>query len=226
MVLRKRAPPRLNSLPQGNDRTGSRFTNSKLSPTSKSLSSSSPKRLTRPRRAQSSPQPHRVVSQESVFSPDLNTSPAFDLMPLEQAQRSPIRNSAGDGSNPWADELTARFGLDHQGSVGSPQQIASSPSQGMGMVNGNPSDQVPSTSFPGAQERGAAEWRSDREYTGQTPVQLQSNNPFLKPKSPEPNPWQDRNSHTSFGESSLSQDGASGHLGQGMHCPPIVNLAA
>ncbi|OJZ86899.1 hypothetical protein ASPFODRAFT_162503 [Aspergillus luchuensis CBS 106.47] len=213
MVLRKRAPPRLNSLPQGNDRTGSRFTNSKLSPTSKSLSSSSPKRLTRPRRAQSSPQPHRVVSQESVFSPDLNTSPAFDLMPLEQAQRSPIRNSAGDGSNPWADELTARFGLDHQGSVGSPQQIASSP-QGMGMVNGNPSDQVPSTSFPGAQERGAAEWRSDREYTGQTPVQLQSNNPFLKPKSPEPNPWQDRNSHTSFGESSLSQDGASGHLGQ------------
>ncbi|EHA21743.1 hypothetical protein ASPNIDRAFT_41339 [Aspergillus niger ATCC 1015] len=214
MVLRKRAPPRLNSLPQGNDRTGSRFTNSKLSPTSKSLSSSSPKRLTRPRRAQSSPQPHRVVSQESVFSPDLNTSPAFDLMPLEQAQRSPIRNSAGDGSNPWADELTARFGLDHQDSVASPRQIASSPSQGMGMVNGNASDQVPSTSFPGVQERGAAEWRPDREYTGQSPVQLQSNNPFLKPRSPEPNPWQDRNSHTSYGESSQFHDGASGHLGQ------------
>ncbi|GCB25331.1 uncharacterized protein YGL082W [Aspergillus awamori] len=214
MVLRKRAPPRLNSLPQGNDRTGSRFTNSKLSPTSKSLSSSSPKRLTRPRRAQSSPQPHRVVSQESVFSPDLNTSPAFDLMPLEQAQRSPIRNSAGDGSNPWADELTARFGLDHQDSVASPRQIASSPSQGMGMVNGNASDQVPSTSFPGVQERGAAEWRPDREYTGQSPVQLQSNNPFLKPRSPEPNPWQDRNSQTSYGESSQFHDGASGHLGQ------------
>ncbi|PWY88071.1 DUF544 domain protein [Aspergillus sclerotioniger CBS 115572] len=213
MVLRKRAPPRLQSLTQGNDRPGSRYPNSKLSPTSKSLSSSSPKRLTRPRRAQSSPQPHRVASQESVFSPDLNTSPAFDLMPLEQAQRSPIRTSAGDGSNPWADELTARFGLDHHES---PQQAtAENPVQSVGTERDRIPDQVPSISVPGALERPAAnDWTPDREYTGQSPVQLQSNNPFLKPRSPEPNPWQERNSRSSYGESFQSHDGASARLGQ------------
>ncbi|PYI07780.1 hypothetical protein BO78DRAFT_428640 [Aspergillus sclerotiicarbonarius CBS 121057] len=212
MVLRKRAPPRLHSLTQGNDRSGSRFPNSKLSPTSKSLSSSSPKRLTRPRRAQSSPHPHRVASEESVFSPDLNTSPAFDLMPLEQAQRSPIRTSAGDGSNPWADELTARFGLDHHES---PQQAAAeNPAQSGEMAGDRMPDKVPSISVPGAQERPANDWQPDREYTGQSPVQLQSNNPFLKPRSPEPNPWEDRNSRSSYGGSFQSHDGASGRLGQ------------
>ncbi|RAK95421.1 uncharacterized protein BO80DRAFT_429893 [Aspergillus ibericus CBS 121593] len=207
MVLRKRAPPRLHSLTQGNDRAGSRFPNSKLSPTSKSLSSSSPKRLTRPRRAQSSPQPHRVASEESVFSPDLNTSPAFDLMPLEQAQRSPIRTSAGDGSNPWADELTARFGLDHE----SPQAAVEHRAPSGEMASDT--NQVPSISVPGAHERPDGR-QPDRDYTGQSPVQLQSNNPFLKPRSPEPNPWEDRNARASYGESFQSQDGASVRLGQ------------
>ncbi|PYH90118.1 hypothetical protein BO71DRAFT_90747 [Aspergillus ellipticus CBS 707.79] len=222
MVLRKRAPPRLHSLALGNDRSGTRDPHSKTSPTSKSLSSSSPKRLTRPRRAQSSPHPHRVASQESVFSPDLNTSPAFDLMPLEQAQRSPIRNSAGDGSNPWAEELTERFGLD---SAGAAQQPASHNSaQSADMAAGRRPNQVPSISVPSAQDRPAThEWQpdprdgqaSDWEYMGQTPVQLQSNNPFLKPKTPDPNPWQDRNSRSSYGEtSSQSHDGASMRLGQ------------
>ncbi|PWY92254.1 hypothetical protein BO70DRAFT_424981 [Aspergillus heteromorphus CBS 117.55] len=222
MVLRKRAPPRLHSLTLGNDRSGTRDPLSKTSPTSKSLSSSSPKRLTRPRRAQSSPHPHRVASEESIFSPDLNTSPAFDLMPLEQAQRSPIRSSAGDGSNPWADELTERFGLGPPDAVGSHQPAPENPAQ-TDMAGDRRAEQVPAIAIPRAQDRPAAqEWQPDRreghadwEYLGQSPVQLQSNNPFLKPRTPDPNPWQERNSRLSYGEtSSQSHDGASMHLGQ------------
>ncbi|KAE8383786.1 hypothetical protein BDV26DRAFT_250794 [Aspergillus bertholletiae] len=199
MVLRKRAPPpHLYSLNKGNARSEPRPAISQISPTSKSVSSSSPKRLTRPRRAQSSPQPHRFPSQESVYSPDLNTSPAFDLMPLEQAQKSPIRSSPNEIMNPWADELVEQ------------------PENRRG-------DRVPSILVAGTQRRMAAnEWQQngdvneapDWEHIGSSPVPLQSNNPFLKPRQPEENPYDNRSPRPFSEATSASHDSANAHLGQ------------
>ncbi|KAL4805018.1 hypothetical protein BDV18DRAFT_141747 [Aspergillus unguis] len=207
MVLRKRAPPHLHNLSQGNARYEPRFSLSRTSPTSFSLSSTSPKRLTRPSRAQSSPHPRRIPSQDSIFSPDLNTSPAFDLMSLEQAQRSPIRTSSTDTPNPWTDEL-----------------VESPPGTSDGLradeaPDNRKGDRVPSIVLAGTQRRLAAnDYPSHQgdaeapnlEYPSPSPVQLQSNNPFLKPSQNESNPWGDRSSHAS----SLSRDAASGGLGQ------------
>ncbi|RDW92870.1 MINDY family deubiquitinase [Aspergillus mulundensis] len=218
MVLRKRAPPHLHNLSQGNARFELRSSLSRTSPTSFSLKSTSPKRLTRPTRAQSSPHPHRVPSQDSIFSPDLNTSPAFDLMSLEQAQRSPIRTASTDAPNPWADELVENpsQGPRGNGDSAQPQVINSD------LRDGDAADNrkgVPSIVLAGTQRRMAANElspneggadTSDWEYLGPSPVQLQSNNPFLRPSQLESNAWADRNSHTS----SLSRDDASGGLGQ------------
>ncbi|RAL11142.1 uncharacterized protein BO97DRAFT_471181 [Aspergillus homomorphus CBS 101889] len=230
MVLRKRAPPRLQSLGQAYEPTGPRSLSSKASPTSKSLSSSSPKRLTRPRRAQSTPQPQRAASPDSIFYPDLNTSPAFDLMPLEQAQRSPTRASPGDATNAWADELVERFNLGLHESTGPAQSAFTEPiGNGAQAVDGNGAARVPTVLTPAAhgrpytdewqqpQHRGAgngAEW--DPHSAQHSSMPLQSNNPFLKPRAPSGlNPWEDPQSRASYGAaSSISQDGASVRLGQ------------
>lgn len=221
MVLRKRAPPHLHNLSQGNARFEPHSSRSRTSPTSFSVSSPSPKRLTRPSRAQSSPHPRRIPSQESIFSPDLNTSPAFDLMSLEQAQRSPIRTASTDTPNSWADELVEN--PNH-----SPRENGdptSQPGINRGLQSGEEADnrkgdRVPSILLSGTQRRMAANElppnqgatdTSDWEYLGASPPQLQSNNPFLKPSQNESNPWGDRNSRAS----SLSRDGASRGLGQG-----------
>ncbi|KAE8354582.1 hypothetical protein BDV28DRAFT_130608 [Aspergillus coremiiformis] len=223
MVLRKRAPPHLYSLNKGNARSEPRSEpRSQISPTSKSVSSSSPKRLTRPRRAQSSPQPHRLPSQESIYSPDLNTSPAFDLMPLEQAQKSPVRSSSSEIMNPWVDEMVEPPDQTPQGYKGSGQSVADSapPSEGVDNKRG---DRVPSILVAGTQRRMAAnEWQQngdvndtpDWEHVGPSPVQLQSNNPFLKPRQPEQNPWDDRNSRPFSEATSASQDGTNARLAQ------------
>ncbi|KAB8214800.1 hypothetical protein BDV33DRAFT_182087 [Aspergillus novoparasiticus] len=222
MVLRKRAPPHLYSLNKGNAHSEPHSAISQISPTSKSVSSSSPKRLTRPRRAQSSPQPHRLPSQESVYSPDLNTSPAFDLMPLEQAQRSPVRSSPSENMNPWADELVERPGQNHQGYNGSGQSVADSAPPAGGAENRR-GDRVPSILVAGTQRRMAAnEWQQngdvndapDWEHVGNSPAPLQSNNPFLKPRQPEHNPWDDRSPRPFSEATSASHDSANARLGQ------------
>ncbi|KAL4978952.1 hypothetical protein BDW66DRAFT_6239 [Aspergillus desertorum] len=218
MVLRKRAPPHLRNLSQGNSQFILRSSLSKTSPTSFSLSSTSPKRLTRPSRAQSSPHPRRVPSQDSIFSPDLNTSPAFDLMSLEQAQRSPIRTSSTDSPNPWADELVDNPSQSSWDNADSTQRpiINSGLRDGEAVHNRKG---VPSIVLAGTQRRMATNElpphqggtdTSDWEFLASSPIQLQSNNPFLKPSSSDNNAWLDGNSRAS----SLSRDDASGGLGQ------------
>jgi hypothetical protein len=221
MVLRKRAPPHLHNLSQGNARFASRSSISRSSPTSFSVSSPSPKYLTRPSRAQSSPHPRRIPSQESIFSPDLNTSPAFDLMSLEQAQRSPIRTSSTDTPNPWADELVENPSQSPRDNVDHTHR----PNMGNTYRDGDAADnrrgdRVPSIVLAGTQRRMAANESqpnqgradtSDWEYLSPEHVQLQSNNPFLKASQGDSNAWKDRNSRASSAE----RDDASGRLGQG-----------
>ncbi|KAL5049467.1 hypothetical protein BDW71DRAFT_161258 [Aspergillus fruticulosus] len=218
MVLRKRAPPHLHNLSQGNARFELRSSLSKISPTSFSLSPTSPKHLTRPKRAQSSPHPPRISSQDSIFSPDLNTSPAFDLMTLEQAQRSPIRTSSTDTPNPWADELVDNPSQSLRDNADSTER----PDINSGLRDREAVDNrkgVPSIVLAGTQRRIAANElppyqggtdTSDWEYLASSPIRLQSNNPFLKPSQYENNAWVDGNSRAS----SLSRDDASGGLGQ------------
>lgn len=222
MVLRKRAPPHLSLLGQGNAapadfRSDPRSLTPQTAPTVKPASSSPPKRLTRPRRAQSSPHPHRVPSLQSVYSPDLRMSPAFNLMPLEQAQKSPIRNSPGDNNRiPWTDELVERPGQSR------PQSVDSAPRLNMesDTHNEEPANErsgqgrFPSILVAGTQrkteDQQASAHTDDGEYVGQPPVQLQSNNPFLKAQH---NHLDNRTSDA--GSSFTSHDGASGRLGQG-----------
>lgn len=220
MVLRKRAPPHLQNVSQGNARFEPRFSLSRTSPTSFSASSTSPKRLTRPRRAQSSPHPRRIPSQDPIFSPDLNTSPAFDLMSLEQAQRSPIRTSSTDNPNPWVDELEnpnpsprGNGQLVHQPDAADAPLNEETPDNRKG-------DRVPEIVLAGTQRRMAAneyppdhggDDKPDWENSGPPPVQLQSNNPFLKPSQHEHNPLGDRNSSAS----SASRETANRGLSQG-----------
>ncbi|KAL3458937.1 hypothetical protein BJX64DRAFT_209559 [Aspergillus heterothallicus] len=220
MVLRKRAPPHLHNLSQGNARFESRSSISRSSPTSFSVSSPSPKYLTRPSRAQSSPHPRRIPSQESIFSPDLNTSPAFDLMSLEQAQRSPIRTSSTDTPNPWADELVENPSHGPQDNI----DLTNQPGINSAFRDGDAADnkrgdRVPSIVLAGTQRRMAANDsqpnqgatdNSDWEYLGHEHVQLQSNNPFLKVSQHDNSVWKDRNSRAS----SVDRDDASGRLGQ------------
>ncbi|KAG2411600.1 hypothetical protein HFD88_009156 [Aspergillus terreus] len=224
MVLRKRAPPHLYSLSQGNARSELRSPTLQISPSAKSTSSASPKRLTRPRRAQSSPQPHRLPSQESVYSPDLNTSPAFDLMPLEQAQKSPVRSSPLEPPYPWADELVERPDQNSEDNV-TAQPTAGNNHQDGGVLGDRGKDRVPSILVAGTQRRMAApEWQAanqdasdttDWEHVGQSSsLPLRSNNPFLKPRSAQPNPWEDQVSRPQSDASSFSQGGASSRLGQ------------
>ena len=228
MVLRKQPPPRLDYP----GRELGRFDpHPSISPTAKSTSPASPKRLTRPKRAQSSPQPRRLPSPESVYSPDLNTSPAFDLMSLEQAQRSPVTpvgTASSDPQNPWADELVEHPDQHRENSAPGSTPLNHDGFQEGTVTDKTKGDRVPSIVRTGTQRRLAAnelqpdhavddaddwdEWERDSH----TPIQLQSNNPFLKTKQSDHNPWQDGSQNqeggqvrdtrtTSYGSDALSQ---------------------
>jgi hypothetical protein len=151
MGLRKQPPPRLQNISKPNARLPAR------SPTSVSTSSPSSSRQTHLK---------RLPSEDSIYSPDLNTSPAFDLMPLEEAQRSPVGSPTTHPPNSWPDDM------------GTPDH---------GSNPGHSAPPVPIRS----QYTGASEnvWQSNHDTTegsmGEVPVQLQSNNPFLKPRSAE-----------------------------------------
>lgn len=195
MVLRKPPPPRLENPRKEISRSNTRPL---ISPGPKSASAAPPKRLTRPRRARSSPQPRYFASQESIFSPDLNTSPAFDLMSLEQAQRSPVETTSSDPQNPWTDELADGPNRRH------PEYAPSAPVTPNSIQEGKAADRskgerVPSILLAGTQRRMAtSEWQANEEVNNagawndpkQTPIEPQSNNPFLKPRQPDQNPWQ------------------------------------
>jgi hypothetical protein len=166
MGLRKQPPPRLENISKSTSRSNAR------SPTSASSTSSSH----RPTRLK------RLASEDSIYSPDLNTSPAFDLMPLEEAQRSPVGSPTSHQPNSWPDNA----GRSAHGGVGQYSQY-----DGTHQDSRDYSGQ----SFPPAliagQHTGASEnvWRSNtdngEDLTGELPVQLQSNNPFLKPRPAE-----------------------------------------
>lgn len=218
MVLRKQPPPRLNSVKEPNRRLS-------ISLTAKSASPVSPtKRLTRPRRAQSSPYP-RLPSQDSIYSPDLNTSPAFDLMTLEQAQRSPVGTAHSEAQNPWADELVEKPDQPYQEYTPSGSTQASHNGIQEEPVNKNKGDRVPSILVAGTQRRMATnEWQPEEEadeweHVRQTPTQLRSNNPFLKTKQSESNPWQAETYQTQQVEDTRASQATSLHsdaLSQGM----------
>ena len=141
----------------------------------------------------------RRPAQVSVYSPDLNTSPAFDLMPLEQAQKSPVASFLDPQSpqNPWQEESTDRRPpsppqLDIATQL--PSESKEDPRPGL--------SRIPPILMAGTTRRQAAdelqrnqtdpshptrtEMQSDLEH----PHPLQSNNPFLKAKIPGSNPWE------------------------------------
>jgi hypothetical protein len=189
MGLRKQPPPRLENISKSNPRTDAR------SPKSPNSASSHRPRL------------NRFPSEDSIYSPDLNTSPAFDLMPLEEAQRSPMGSPTNQPPNPWPNNN----GTPDDGRSGQCNQYEGAYRES-GNINGH---WAPPTLITG-QQQGAAEdvWRSTSDAgqatTGELPVQLQSNNPFLKPRPAERtqdlldcNEWS-RDSHGTLNSDSLS----------------------
>ncbi|KAJ6110870.1 hypothetical protein N7486_003105 [Penicillium sp. IBT 16267x] len=159
MVLRKQPPPRLDNLNKGNTRPATR------SPTSSSSASSQPRRL------------NRIPSQESIYSPDLNTSPAFDLMPLEEAQRSPVGSPTTYPPHSWPENREDRTVNNRPNSEtypgGTMQKVEEVP---VALVSGPP--HMVDTN----QQRSESHEVTNREV----PVQLRSNNPFLRPRPPIP----------------------------------------
>ncbi|KAJ5566704.1 uncharacterized protein N7459_010086 [Penicillium hispanicum] len=191
MVLRKQPPPRLDNISKWNARPESHSP----SPTAKSAASS-------PRCARTT----RIPSQESVYSPDLNTSPAFDLMPLEEAQRSPVGSTTSYPPHTWAEHLGGRA-EHHRPDTVEGTDRADTDHRG---------DWIPPALVPGS--HGMAEHGSQpvagshNATTGDVPVQLQSNNPFLKQRPAQPNrdssdptEWNGRHSHTTINSDLLSQ---------------------
>ncbi|KAJ5104310.1 hypothetical protein NUU61_001657 [Penicillium alfredii] len=176
MVLRKQPPPRLENLSKGNARPESR---SPTSPPPNSASSSRRARL------------NRIPSEESVYSPDLNTSPAFDLMPLEEAQRPQVGSPTSHPKS-WPDQPGGT--PDHSGSYEGPHPPPA----------GNKGQLVPSALFPGQQQEG--------EVNGWQPTQEARNSPrgSFQPSEPDQDTqdqhdWNGRNSHAVSSNSELSQ---------------------
>lgn len=181
MVLRKQPPPGIEVPPRATTVADHR------SPVSRSSAS--------PRSAgqRSSRKDSWELDTDSVYSPDLRTSPAFDLMPLEEAQKSPMSAP----NNPWEDELVERpegispmAGNPQQGMVG--QRYANQP----GDVNGTtppittdaarinpPSEFLPQ---PSTLQTG-----TETQWEAVSPQRFRANNPFARPQNPSPNPWVD-----------------------------------
>lgn len=177
MVLRKQPPPRLENLHKGNARTGLR---SSISP---STTSPQNRRL------------NRLPSDESIYSPDLNTSPAFDLMPLEEAQRSPMGSPTTNPPNSLPE------GVENQ------NHTRPNPDNYTGGTM-HPAQNVPVALMPGPPHTPNRNAGDD-----EIPAQLRSNNPFLKPnrkpvptyESSGPYEWNDRHSHATTSSEPLSQ---------------------
>jgi hypothetical protein len=186
MVLRKSPPPRLENISNkwNNPRSEPRSTSSPAS------SLPSPEQLARL---------NRIPSQDSVYSPDLNTSPAFDLMPLEEAQKSPVGSPTSHAQSPGPDGIQERAAQDR------PVSAEERASDGSGYL-------VPAVLCAGPQSGPTADEcrRSAPETSnGVPPVQLQSNNPFLKPRTSQPSQYMtdesQRDSHTTSSSRPLSQ---------------------
>ena len=182
MVLRKPPPPRLENLNKWRARSNSQPSSSPP------VNSATRARL------------NRVPSQESVYSPDLNTSPAFDLMPLEEAQRSPVGSPTSQPPNSWSESLGDRPATSGSYQTGPDPKGAWASSAPM----------------PGSQGDTEGRWQPapvDKDtMTGAIPVQLRSNNPFLKPRTSgsrldysEPHEWDNRHSHATTSSDPLSQ---------------------
>ncbi|KAI3205319.1 hypothetical protein DTO027I6_5318 [Penicillium roqueforti] len=191
MGLRKQPPPRLENISKSNVRSDAR---SSKSPNSASFH--------RPIRL------NRFPSGDPIYSPDLNTSPAFDLMPLEEAQRSPVGSPTSQPPSSWPDNNRRP----EDGRSGQYNQY-----EGAYNEPANTNGHWVSPTLTAGQQLGAAEnvWRSTtdggRASTGELPVQLQSNNPFLKPRPAEHtqdlldrNEW-GRDSHATSNSDALSQ---------------------
>ncbi|OKL59887.1 hypothetical protein UA08_04867 [Talaromyces atroroseus] len=170
MVLRKNPPPGI-SVPS-RTRNGS----DPRSPVSRS--SASPRSATQ----QSSRKDSWELDTDSIYSPDLHTSPAFDLMPLEEAQKSPVAVQS-----PWEDELVERpTGMTHVAATTQPGAAAD-------QMFGNPDGinyqhtglSVPSVDDPQKQ------LNFGDSVSGTSPQRFRSNNPFLRSRNPSPNPWDD-----------------------------------
>lgn len=239
MVLRKHPPPSLDYLAKGNGHIEIRPPTSQpshASPPSTSASSSSPKRLTR-RRAQSSPFPHQIPSQESVYFPDLNTSPAFDLMPIEQAQRSPPGTASSEPQNSWADDWV---NIPNQGSHYTEGPTSAPTSATLNKTRDTTLDEtagnrVPPIVVAGTQRRLAEnEWQptpessdaSEWEQSSHQPIHLQSNNPFLRTSQTDRSSWGNGQAQTAGGHEahdsrgvSLLQSDRSDQLSQSMLSP-------
>ncbi|KAJ5981031.1 hypothetical protein N7481_008329 [Penicillium waksmanii] len=135
--------------------------------------------------------------------PDLNTSPAFDLMPLEQAQRSPVGSPTSHPPGSWNDGLGDRPAT-RDGSYPAGSEVK---------AHGLPSALTPGPPGSSTGDFGWQPTSRDRSFTtGEVPVQLRSNNPFLKPKpvdsrisSGDLNEWEDRHSHATTNSDPLSQ---------------------
>ncbi|KAJ5517603.1 hypothetical protein N7453_000025 [Penicillium expansum] len=165
MGLRKQPPPRLENINKSNTRLDGRLPKSP-----NSASSHRPTHL------------NRLPSEDSIYSPDLNTSPAFDLMPLEEAQRSPVGSPTSQPPNSWP-------GNNRMPDDGRSDQYNQYEGAYKEHANTN-GHSVPPTLMV-YQQLEAAEnvWRPNSDaaqaLTGELPVQLQSNNPFLKPRPTE-----------------------------------------
>ncbi|KAJ5831738.1 hypothetical protein N7474_000049 [Penicillium riverlandense] len=181
MVLRKSPPPRLQNI--SNKRTARSEPRSTASPAS---SLPSPGQLACL---------NRIPSQDSIYSPDLNTSPAFDLMPLEEAQKSPVGSPTSYAQSPWPDDIQDHPDSTHDATT-----------------SDGSSHLVPAVQRTGPQPGPAGdEWRRSTPNTsnGVSPVQLQSNNPFLKPRTSQLSQGMSdesrRDSHTTSSSGPLSQ---------------------
>ncbi|KAJ5165694.1 uncharacterized protein N7500_007524 [Penicillium coprophilum] len=182
MGLRKQPPPRLENISKSNTRSDARSPKS-----ANSASSHRPNRL------------NRFPSEDSIYSPDLNTSPAFDLMPLQEAQRSPMGSPTSQPPTSWPnnngrpdDRRSGQYKL-YEGAYQEPAN-----------TNGH----WGSSTLIADQQQGATEnvWRSTpntgQGSNGEPPVQLQSNNPFLKPRPAEH--IQDLSDHNQWGRDSYA----------------------
>lgn len=209
MVLRKPPPPGIDAFERGNGRSEPLSPSSPTSPSSPAT----PNRLTRPPRARSSPQSPQTPAPASVYCPDLNTSPAFDLMPLDQAQRSPVAASFKEPRNPWADDLVE--GPQRSSSPSSVQAGTSTEQREEAREEfQSETSRVPSILVSSTQRTQAAEDLPSNQpqdtsagygQPEQRPLQLQSNNPFLRVRKQSPNPWEDHGDHARRDEGGSDQ---------------------
>ncbi|KAJ5908700.1 hypothetical protein N7495_001382 [Penicillium taxi] len=170
MVLRKQPPPRLDDLGKWNARSESNSPTSSKSPIFH-------------RRARLNP----IHSEDSIYSPDLNTSPAFDLMPLEDAQRSPVGSPSSHMSTSWAEAAE-----DHPATLDGPYSAGTAETKKEWLPQKSP-------------------LRSRSTNDNTMGDQFQSKNPFLKRKpvaartnSSDTNDWKDRNSQITTNGDGLS----------------------